>query len=55
MDSNLRNQALSTFLADELDKYYSDKNNMATLIANIHKHETENGLTPAGKNEPLPR
>ena len=55
MDPNLRNQALSTFLADELDKYYGDKNNMATLIANIHKHETENGLTPAGKNEPPPR
>lgn len=55
MDPNLRNQALSTFLSEELDKYYSNKNNMATLIGNITKYETENNLTPAGKNEPLPR
>jgi len=55
MDPNLRNQALSTFLSEELNKYYSDKTNMATLVANIHKYETENNLTPGGKNEPLPR
>jgi hypothetical protein len=49
MDPNLRNQALSTFLSEELNKYYSDKTNMATLVANIHKYETENNLIPAGK------
>lgn len=46
MDPNIRNQALSTFLADELNKYYSDKTNMATLINNINKFKTENNLIP---------
>jgi hypothetical protein len=49
MDPNIRNQALSTFLSEELNKYYSDKTNMATLIANITKHQNENNLIPAGK------
>jgi hypothetical protein len=49
MDPALRNQALSTFLADELNKYYSDKTNMATLVANINKYQNENNLIPAGK------
>ena len=49
MDPNIRNQALSTFLSEELNKYYSDKTNMATLIANITKYKNENNLIPAGK------
>jgi hypothetical protein len=49
MDPNIRNQALSTFLADELNKYYSDKTNMSTLIQNITKFQNENNLIPAGK------
>jgi hypothetical protein len=49
MDPNIRNQALSTFLSEELNKYYSDKTNMATLIANITKYQNENNLIPAGK------
>lgn len=46
MDPNIRDQALSTFLAAELNKYYSDKINMATLINNINKFKTENNLIP---------
>lgn len=49
MDPSIRNQALSTFLSEELNKYYSDKTNMATLIANITKYQNENNLIPAGK------
>ncbi len=49
MDPNIRNQALSTFLAEELNKYYSDKTNMSTLIQNITKFQNENNLIPAGK------
>lgn len=49
IDPALRNQALTTFLSSELQKYFENTSNMSTLVQNINKYYTDNNLVPGGK------
>jgi hypothetical protein len=47
MDPSIRNEALTTLMADAIRKYYEDPSKMANFIKEINKIQTNSNLIPA--------